>query len=290
MGGGYTTSVEYLSRGGGTPPQWNINPQGGGVHHLSGIFFPASHFPQCPIFHPFFFFWGGCSPVLHGLPFFPTFNFHDGFFRGGWLCWGRGSATLFLVPFRQEGRKGGGGYHTFIRLLLRCFLFYVLDTRCQIRLQTSDFIHIAAPFKTFLQNRFRGWCVRNAHMTTRAMAHILEMYALNEGLKGVPRVGGISDRGTRDEGSSMSNRLCDVMCLLSCYVTCHAIQEVSWEVQLGSTCGSGHPPGSAICNMVLCSFCSYAFHKTPWPLHATMVRLDAISMRMSTRFAPLSML
>ena len=96
-GGGCTTSVEYLSRGGGTPPQWNINPQGGGVHHLSGIFFPASHFPQCPIFPPFFFFWGGCSPLLHGLPFFPTFNFHDGFFSGGWLCWGRGSARLFLV-------------------------------------------------------------------------------------------------------------------------------------------------------------------------------------------------
>ena len=43
----------------------------------------------------------------------------------------------------QEERKGGGGYHTFIRLFLRCVLFYVLDTRCQIRLQTSDFIHIA---------------------------------------------------------------------------------------------------------------------------------------------------
>ena len=153
----YTTSVEYLStRGRGTPLQWNIYLEGevhhlngilihsgGGVHHLSGIFFPASHFPQCPIFHPFFSFGGGCSPVLHGLPFFPTFNFHDGFFCGGWLCWRKGSARFFLVPFRQEGRKGGGGYHTFIRLLLRCVLFYVLDTRCQIRLQTSDFIPIA---------------------------------------------------------------------------------------------------------------------------------------------------
>ena len=36
-----------------------------------------------------------------------------------------------------------GGCHTFIRLLLRCVLFYVLDTRCQIRLQTSHFIPIA---------------------------------------------------------------------------------------------------------------------------------------------------
>ena len=42
----------------------------------------------------------------------------------------------------QEGRKGGGGYHTFIRLFVRCVLFYVLDMRCQIRSQTSDFIHI----------------------------------------------------------------------------------------------------------------------------------------------------
>ena len=51
------------------------------------------------IFHPFFSFGGGCSPVSHELPFFPTFNFHVGFFCGGWLCWGRGSAGLFLVLF-----------------------------------------------------------------------------------------------------------------------------------------------------------------------------------------------
>ena len=100
-------------------------------------------FPNAPFSTLFFLFGGAGSPVLHGLPFFPTFNFHDGFFCGGWLCWGRGSARLFLVPFGQEGRKGGGGYHTFIRLLLRCVLFYVLDTRCQIRFQTSDFIPIA---------------------------------------------------------------------------------------------------------------------------------------------------
>ena len=47
---------------------------------------------------------------------------------------GGGSGRLFLVPFCDEGRKGGVGYHTFIRLLLRFVLFYVLDTRCQIRL------------------------------------------------------------------------------------------------------------------------------------------------------------
>ena len=70
-GGGYTTSVEYFSQ----PPI----------------------FPNAPFSTLFFLLGGGCSPVLHGLPFFPTFNFH--FFCGGWLCWGRGSARLFLVPF-----------------------------------------------------------------------------------------------------------------------------------------------------------------------------------------------
>ena len=60
---------------------------GGGVHHLGGIFIQRGGgyttsmeyfsrppiFPNAPFFHPFFFFGGGCSPVLHGLPFFPTF-------------------------------------------------------------------------------------------------------------------------------------------------------------------------------------------------------------------------
>ena len=47
-----------------------------------------------------------------------------------------------------------------------------------------------SPFKTFLQNCFRGWSARNPRMSTRGMAHSLEMYALDEGLKGVPAVGG----------------------------------------------------------------------------------------------------
>ena len=142
-GGGYTTSVEYLSRGGGTPPQWNINTQGGGgVHHLNGIFFPASHFPQCPIFPPFFFsFWGGCSHVLHGLPFFPTFNFHDGFFL--WVAvLGKGECQTFSCLFLTGRKEGRGQVPHFYETFGECVLFYVLDTRCQIRLQTSDFIHI----------------------------------------------------------------------------------------------------------------------------------------------------
>ena len=46
-----------------------------------------------------------------------------------------------------------------------------------------------SPFQTFLQSCFRCWSVRNPRMSTRGMAHILEMHALDEGLKGVPDVG-----------------------------------------------------------------------------------------------------
>ena len=62
IGGGYTTLVEYLSRG-------------GGVHHLNGIFFPASHFPQCSILPPFFFFGGGLFPCVAWSPILPNFQF-----------------------------------------------------------------------------------------------------------------------------------------------------------------------------------------------------------------------
>ena len=97
MGGGYTTSVEYLSRGGG----WYSTS----VEYFS---WPPI-FPNAPFFHPFFFFGGGRSPVLHGLPFFPTFNFHDGFFSGGWLCCGGGVADFSLsLSEMKEGRKGSG--------------------------------------------------------------------------------------------------------------------------------------------------------------------------------------
>ena len=168
-GGGYPTSVEYLCRrgvhsnsveylstwGGGTPPWWNIYPeggvhhlsgifiQGGGVHHLSGIFFPASHFPQCSIFPPFLG-GGGAVPLCCMVSHSSQLSiFMMVFFLVGGCVAGGGSGRLFIVPFSAEGRKGGVGYHTFIRFLLRCVIFYVLDTRCQIRLQTSDFIHIA---------------------------------------------------------------------------------------------------------------------------------------------------
>ena len=118
-GGVYTTSVEYLSRGGRTPPQWNI--------------FPGLPFSSMPHFSTLFFLSGGrvplCCMVSHSSQ---SSIFTMVFLLVGGVVWGG----------RQEARKGGGGYHTFIRLFLSCVLFYVLDTRCQIRLQTSNFIHI----------------------------------------------------------------------------------------------------------------------------------------------------
>ena len=39
-----------------------------------------------------------------------------------------------------------------------------------------------SPFKTHLQSCFRGWSVRNPKISKRGTAHILEMYALDEGL------------------------------------------------------------------------------------------------------------
>ena len=158
-GGVYTTSVEYLSTGGGgTPLQWNIYLEGE-VHHLNGILIhrgggyttSVEYFSQPPIFPnaPFptsFFLLGGGVPLC-------CMDSHSSqlsifmmvFFVVGGCVGGGGVPDFFLsLSDRKEGRKGGGGYHTFIRLLLRCVLFYVLDTRCQIRLQTSDFIPIAA--------------------------------------------------------------------------------------------------------------------------------------------------
>ena len=157
-GGGYTTSVEYLSGGGGTPPQWNIYPEGGGVQHLSGIFFPGLPFSPMLHFFTLFFLWGGavplCCMVSHSSQlsiFMMVF-----FLVGGCVARGGGGVADFSLSLSgDEGRKGGVGYHTFIRLLLRCVLFYVLDTRCQIRLQTSDFIHIAA---LCLCSEGRGTC------------------------------------------------------------------------------------------------------------------------------------
>ena len=81
---------------------------GGGVHHLSGIFFPASHFPQCPIFHPFF--WGGGVPLC-------CMDSHSSqlsifmmvFFVVGGCVGGGGVPDFFLsLSDRKEGREGAG--------------------------------------------------------------------------------------------------------------------------------------------------------------------------------------
>ena len=53
---------------------------------------------------------------------------------GGLHCYNHFSELKFLC---------WGGGCTFIRLLLGCALMWVRNTTCQIRLQTSDFIHIA---------------------------------------------------------------------------------------------------------------------------------------------------
>ena len=97
-GGGYTTSVNSYPDGGGDTTSVEYLSRGGGYTTLVEYFSRPPIFPNAPFFHPFFFFGGGCSPMLHGLPFFPTFNFHDGFFCDGSLCWG-GGGRLFLVPF-----------------------------------------------------------------------------------------------------------------------------------------------------------------------------------------------
>ena len=137
-GGVYTTSMEYLPTGGCTPPRWNIYPEAG-VHHLSGIFSPASHFPQCPIFPPCFFFGGGCSPVLHGLPFSRTFHFHDGFSSGGWLCVCGGGLPDFSLSL-SNGKEGKEGAGTTLLSNFSWDVFYFMsltrDAKSDFRLQT----------------------------------------------------------------------------------------------------------------------------------------------------------
>ena len=49
----------------------------------------------------------------------------------------------------------------------------------------------SSAFKTHLQNCFRGWSMRNPRSSKRGMAHILEMYALDEGLKALQKTGGV---------------------------------------------------------------------------------------------------
>ena len=57
---------------------------------------------------------------------------------GGVHCYNHFLELKFLCVW------GGGGGRTSIRLLLGCALMWVRNTTCQIRLQTSDFIPIAA--------------------------------------------------------------------------------------------------------------------------------------------------
>ena len=51
--------------------------------------------------------------------------------------------------------------------------------------------------KTHLQNCFMGWSVRNPRISKRGMAHILEMYALDEGLKALQKAGIVKDESNK---------------------------------------------------------------------------------------------
>ena len=122
-GGVYTTSVEYLSTGGGgTPLQWNIYLEGE-VHHLNGILIhrgggyttSVEYFSQPPIFPnaPFstlFFLLGGGVPLC-------CMDSHSSqlsifmmvFFVVGGCVGGGGVPDFFLsLPDRKEGREGAG--------------------------------------------------------------------------------------------------------------------------------------------------------------------------------------
>ena len=48
-----------------------------------------------------------------------------------------------------------------------------------------------SPFKTHLQNCFRGWSMGNPRISKGGMARILEMYALDERLKALQETGGM---------------------------------------------------------------------------------------------------
>ena len=122
-GGVYTTSVEYLSTGGGgTPLQWNIYLEGE-VHHLNGILIhrgggyttSVEYFSQPPIFPnaPFstlFFLFGGGVPLC-------CMDSHSSrlsifmmvFFVVGGCVGGGGVPDFFLsLSDRKEGREGAG--------------------------------------------------------------------------------------------------------------------------------------------------------------------------------------
>ena len=134
--GGYTTSVEYFCRrgvhsnsveylstwGGGTPPRWNIYPEGG-VHHLSGIFIQRGGgyttsmeyfsrppiFPNAPFFHPFFSL-GGAVPLCCMVSHSPQLSiFMMVFFLVGGCVAGGGVAHFSLsLSEMKEGREESG--------------------------------------------------------------------------------------------------------------------------------------------------------------------------------------
>ena len=92
-----------------------------------------------------------------------------------------------------------------------------------------------SPFKTHLQNCFRGWSVCNPGISKRGMAHILEMYALDEGLKVLQKTGGVKDESNKRQRKEYQQRTSEPLCcglFVAPIVVCHP--------------KSGTPPGSAI--------------------------------------------
>ena len=61
--------------------------------------------------------------MLHALPFFPTFNFHDVFFVVGGCVRGGGVPDFFLsLSDRKEGREGAGTTHFYQTFAEMCFV------------------------------------------------------------------------------------------------------------------------------------------------------------------------
>ena len=72
-----------------------------------------------------------------------------------------------------------------------------------------------SPFKTHLQSCFMDSSICNPRISKRGLAHILEMYALDEGLKGLEQVGGVKHQ--RDKRQRTANKYVQVNhCVMDC--------------------------------------------------------------------------
>ena len=89
--------------------------------------------------------------------------------------------------------------------------------------------------------------MRNSRISKRGMAHILEMYALDEGLKVLQKTGGVKDESNKRQRKEKQQRTSEPLCcglFVVPIVVCHP--------------KSGTPPGSAISKGFLVSM--YGLH------------------------------